>query len=164
MSWHKQQKKSNSDLRTIFNLVPNFVKEIIIKIGIFLSWQVARLQLQIFESLSRGREAQKPRVQEALARLNSELVDITTVSNACPHELTQAFKVESKLINVLKKIQQPPPPPPLCWNLAVNCRSCLCKKITVWKIQIWENRTDQSRRWQHLQFRLLWSALQDQPS
>ena len=44
---------------------------------------MARLQLQIFEGLSRGRDAQKPRVQEALARLNSELVDITTVSSTC---------------------------------------------------------------------------------
>ena len=52
---------------------------------------MARLQLQIFEGLSRVRDTQKPRVQEALARLNSELVDITTVSSACPHELTQPF-------------------------------------------------------------------------
>ena len=53
-------------------------------IAALLSLQVARLQLQIFEGLSRGRDAQKPRVQEALARLNSELVDITAVSSTCP--------------------------------------------------------------------------------
>ncbi len=43
-------------------------------------FQVARLQLQVFEILSRHRDAHNPQVKEALSRLNSELVDITTVS------------------------------------------------------------------------------------
>ena len=51
-----------------------FIKEVSIK----LPPQVARLQLQIFEALSR-KDHSDPAIQEALSRLNAELMDITTL-------------------------------------------------------------------------------------
>lgn len=41
--------------------------------------EVARLQLQVMETLQRW-TSDLPRVKEALSRLNTELLDITTVS------------------------------------------------------------------------------------
>ena len=71
------------EVKTLFNLnIPCYIVLDLFLLVFFSDWftflQVARVQLQIYESLNRL-DVNQPAIKEGMARLDSNLLDITTV-------------------------------------------------------------------------------------